>query len=159
MPTDRVTGKTTRWRELRRGVRHHLTFLAHSPGKRRGPSGAPKERLEPKARESHAHRVGCRQKYKAVGVEERDWSPLNVFSSLSRKTKGPSRAPKERLEPKSRQSDAHQASGQQKYKAVGVEERDWSPLNVFGSLARKTKGPSGAPKERLEPKARQSHDR
>ena len=47
------------------------------------------ERLGPKARQSHARRVSDRQKDKPAGVKVSDWSPLNVFSSLSRQTKGP----------------------------------------------------------------------
>ena len=91
------------------------------------------------------------------GVEERNWSPLNVFSSLSRRTKGPSGAPKERLERKARQSHARQAGGRKKDRPVGVRDSDWSPLDAFGSLAQQTKAPSRAPEERLEPNARQSH--
>ena len=87
-----------------------------------------------------------------MGVEERDRPPLNVLSSLSRKTKGPSRAPKERLEPKSRQSDAHRASGQQKYKVVGVKERDWSPLNVLAHLPGKRRAHQECPRNESNPK-------
>jgi hypothetical protein len=111
------------------------------PGKRRAPSRAPKERLERKARQSHAHQVSDRQKDKVAGVEERNRSPLSVFRSLARKTKGPSGAPKERLEPKARQSLARQVSDRKKDKPVGVEEPDRSPHKVFSSLARQTKGP------------------
>ena len=80
-------------------------------------------------------------KGKAVAVKERNRSPLNVFRSLARKTKGPYGAPKERLEPKARQSDARQVSGRQKGKLVGVEGPDWPPHNVFSSPARQAKGP------------------
>ncbi len=64
-------------------------LLARFPDKRRAPSRAPKERLEREARQIHAHRVSDRQKGKAVGVKEWDWSPLNVFSSLARPSEGP----------------------------------------------------------------------
>jgi hypothetical protein len=136
-----VIGKKTSQRELRSRVGHHWPFLARLPGKRRAPSRAPKERLEPKARQSHAHQVSGRQKGKVVGVKERNRSPLNVFRSLARETKGPSGAPKERLEPKARQSLARQVSDREKDKPVGVEEPVWSPHNVFSSPARQAKGP------------------
>jgi hypothetical protein len=141
MPAKRVIGKKTSQRELRSRVGRHWTFLARLPGKRRAPSRAPKEGLEPKARQSRAHQVSGRQKDEVVGVKERNRSPLNVFRSLARKTKGPSGAPKERLETKARQSLARQVSDRTKDKPVGVEEPEWSPHNVFSSPARQAKGP------------------
>ena len=74
-------------------------------------------------------------------VKGSDWSPLNLFNALARQTKGPSGAPKGRLEPKARESHARQVSDRQACKLVGVKESDWSPLKVFSSLARQTKGP------------------
>ena len=53
------------------------------------PYKAPKEQLKPKAHQSDARQVSGRKKDKLMGVEEPDWSPHNVFSSLSRQTKGP----------------------------------------------------------------------
>ena len=120
---------------------HRITFLARLPGRRRAPSRAPKERPGPKARQSHAHQVSDQQKDKVVGVEERNWSPRNVCGSLARKTKGPSGAPKGRLEPKARESHARQVSDRQKDKPAGVKESDWSPLSVFSPLSRQSKGP------------------
>src|SRR5882757_2394877 len=98
-----------------------LTFLSRLRGKRRAPSRAPKERLEPKSRQSHAHHACGRREDKVVGVKERNWSPLNVLGSLARRTKGPSGAhTRGRLEPKARQSHARQASDRQKDKPAGV---------------------------------------
>ena len=126
---------------MRSRIGHHITFLASLPAKQRAPSRVLKEWLEPKSRQSRAHQVSDQQKDKAVGVKERNWSPRNVCGSLARKMKGPSRAPKGRLEPKAREIHAHQVSDRQKDKPVGVKESDWSPLDVFSLPSRQTKGP------------------
>src|SRR5713101_5385739 len=137
MPTKRAADKKTRQWELRRGIGHHLTFLARLPGKRRAPSRAPKQRLEPKARQSHAHQASDPQKDKVVGVKERKWPPLDVFGSLARKTKGP--------------SGAHTRGGSNRKPAKWVIGRKTSQRELrsrigrhstfASSLARQTKGP------------------
>ena len=117
---------------------------------------------------------------RATRKEKRRWElrrgiggHLTFFSSLSQKTKGPSReptrsaqgeparrthkgrgrwsnkehtrgAPKERPERKSRQSHAHRVSDQPKDKAVGAKETYLSPLDVFSSLSQQTNGPRSA---------------
>ena len=134
-------------------------FLASLLGKQRAPSRASKERLEPKARQTHSHQVSDQPKDKAVGVNERNRSPLNAFSSLARQKEGPIKSVEGTTRTQSPSKSCPPSERPTKNKAVGVRERNWLPLNICGSLARKTKGPSGAPMERLEPKARQSHAR
>ena len=155
MPAKRATGKKTSRRESDRSPLNVFSSLARqTKGPVKSAEGTARTQSPSKScppGERPAKRQGSR------GVEERNWSPLNVFSSLSRRTKGPSGAPKERLERKARQSHARQAGGRKKDRPVGVRDSDWSPLDAFGSLAQQTKAPSRAPEERLEPKARQSH--
>jgi hypothetical protein len=147
-------GKAVAVKERNRSPLNVFRSLAR---KTKGPYGAPKERLEPKARQSDARQVSGRQKGKLVGVEGPDWSPHNVFSSLARQTGGPIKSVEGTTRTQSPSKSCPPSERPTKDKVVGVKERNRSPLNVCGSLARKTKGPSGAPMERLEPKARQSH--
>ena len=102
------------------------------------PQRSHKERLDRKSRQTHAHQGSNREKDKVMEVKGSDWSPLNLFNALARQTKGPSGAPKGRLEPKARESHARQVSDRQKDKPAGVKESDWSPLNVLSPLARQT---------------------
>ena len=149
-------GKAVAVKERNRSPLNVFRSLAR---KTKGPYGAPKERLEPKARQSDARQVSGRQKDKLAGVEGPDWSPHNVFGSLARQTGGPIESVEGTNRTQSPSKSCPPSERPTKDKVVGVKERNRSPLNVCGSLARKMKGPSGAPMERLGPKARQSHAR
>ena len=57
---------------------------------------------------------------------------------------------KEQLDRKSRQTHAHQGSNREKDKAMEVKELDWSPLNIFSTLAQQTKGPGSTHNDRTK---------
>ena len=152
--------KVKRLWELRSRIGHHYRFFSSlrllrtkGPIRERRRSGS-----KPEARQSRcppSDVIGGKKTSGARELRSRVGLPPAAFSSaLPGKRRAPSRAPKERLEPKARQSHAHQVSGRQKARWWELRRGIGHHLTLFRSLARKrTRARLGAPKERLEPKA------
>jgi len=130
------------------------------PGKRRADQERPRNGSDTKPVKVLPNKRVTRKEKRRWELRRGIGGHLTFFSSLSQKTKGPSReptrsaqgeptrrthkgrgrcsnkehtrgAPKERPERKSRQSHAHQVSDRTKDKAVGVKETYLSPLKRF----------------------------